>query len=694
MMCLATLILSCGNIGFTAESVVSFTDVDTSSWYYSNVTDMAKQGFIKGYEDGSFHPEENITEAEFTAILLRALNNGSTSSERWDEVVMNTADTFGWYDYRNKPTESGGTPITRIKAAITLIRAIKEPCGNVWGYESYISHDGIPTDCLDFALAAYAKGIMVGSNELGFDPSGALTRAEACAIIDRAVLHLDGRTYPLVRPGDSISHIGIKPKKVIAGMYANYIIDENDTLWGWGSNRNGMLGVGYASCYEAFPLKIMENVKSVNCGISHNFLISNNNELYVWGPKDTLDLFKISYSSVNTFAPVKIMDDVKYALALEGDSIIVKNNGEAWAYGMFTAIEQANYSESNQMPEPRKIADGVKKVGWARLSEDNGYPILKENGELWYWTIPYNATYNKEEKPEKFEKIADSIEDINAFMYLFAKDKEGRFWDFSGNSRFEAAYKDADSSNINASDALIFKPRLIDKKINVMGQGWIGYLFTDENNILYGCGLPNRGEKWEDFQKQFKLMDNVIDASFGWSQGLCMTLDGMIYQFGTTWSGSYSENAWDSDNRTPMPIFLSDRPQANQNSAQEVIDTRGATDNVTVRIVESTKFTQEEIQQAIDAVIKKFPDFVDCELTELWYDEAKSDREVEGYMSGGKGSVNGVKKENVLVLFSNFNTGVQSGEDGLNANSRYSNWNWILIRDDANSPWQVDDWGY
>ncbi len=121
---------------------------------------------------------------------------------------------------------------------------------------------------------------------------------------------------------------------------------------------------------------------------------------------------------------------------------------------------------------------------------------------------------------------------------------------------------------------------------------------------------------------------------------------------------------------------------------------RGKTNHAVIDTRDSSQFTQKEIRQAADTVLRKFPDFIDCDLTELWYDEEKSNRTIESYMTSGKGSRNNVRKENVIVLFSNFNTGRLSGEDGFSPNSRYENWNWILIRENADSQWKIDDWGY
>lgn len=121
----------------------------------------------------------------------------------------------------------------------------------------------------------------------------------------------------------------------------------------------------------------------------------------------------------------------------------------------------------------------------------------------------------------------------------------------------------------------------------------------------------------------------------------------------------------------------------------------GKTAAATVTIGESAHFTEEEIRAAADAVISKFREkFSGCELTDLWYDEAYAQARTEGYMRHGRGSINGVAAENVIVLLSNYTVDASGGDGSLNPNSTYTDWNWIVIRDGKTEPWRVDDWGY
>lgn len=120
----------------------------------------------------------------------------------------------------------------------------------------------------------------------------------------------------------------------------------------------------------------------------------------------------------------------------------------------------------------------------------------------------------------------------------------------------------------------------------------------------------------------------------------------------------------------------------------------GKSNNAVIDIGKSTKFSNKEIQSAADCVKNKFRDFKGCKLTKLWYDEKSSEKQVEGYISNGKGSKNGAKSENVIVLLSDFNVDSSGGDGGFNPNSTYNDWCWILIRDSKTGDWKVDDWGY
>ena len=91
--------------------------------------------------------------------------------------------------------------------------------------------------------------------------------------------------------------------------------------------------------------------------------------------------------------------------------------------------------------------------------------------------------------------------------------------------------------------------------------------------------------------------------------------------------------------------------------------------------------------------MQKFADFQDCELLRLWYDENKSDYEIDGFKESGGDIFRGIGRENIIILFSDYHSDASAGK-GFNQDYTYTDWMWILIRDSENDPWQLKDWGY
>ena len=55
----------------------AFTDVSAEEWYYEDVMRLTTVGIIAGFEDGTFRPEDSITAAEASKMIVVALGYGS-----------------------------------------------------------------------------------------------------------------------------------------------------------------------------------------------------------------------------------------------------------------------------------------------------------------------------------------------------------------------------------------------------------------------------------------------------------------------------------------------------------------------------------------------------------------------------------------------------------------------------------------
>jgi hypothetical protein len=102
---------------------------------------------------------------------------------------------------------------------------------------------------------------------------------------------------------------------------------------------------------------------------------------------------------------------------------------------------------------------------------------------------------------------------------------------------------------------------------------------------------------------------------------------------------------------------------------------------------QSEKFSSEEIDSAIDCVIAEFNEnFKGNTMTDIWYDEEKSNTLGRNYSAYGE--------NNVIILLSNIKSGGSDVCGGFDPNQTYSDFNWILVRDSKDDAWKVKTSGY
>ena len=82
-----------------------FSDISEDSWYYSDALGAVSYGWIQGYGNGRFFPEENITRAEVTAVANRMLGRQADRAfieEHADELKSQFTDVqntnWAYYD--------------------------------------------------------------------------------------------------------------------------------------------------------------------------------------------------------------------------------------------------------------------------------------------------------------------------------------------------------------------------------------------------------------------------------------------------------------------------------------------------------------------------------------------------------------------------------------------------------------------
>lgn len=177
----------------------TFKDVKADHWAISLITELCQKGIITGYPDHTFQPESSITRAEFAKMIMSA--KGLSVLQPARATFSDVASGQWFYGYVEAAAGAGfvkgedgmfrpGDLITRAEIAAILIRAMGKE-------NSAQASAGVKTGFADdAALAPWARGYVATSIAEGliqgypdntFKGDGSATRAEACALISRAM---------------------------------------------------------------------------------------------------------------------------------------------------------------------------------------------------------------------------------------------------------------------------------------------------------------------------------------------------------------------------------------------------------------------------------------------------------------------------------------------------------------------------
>ncbi len=134
---------------FTTPVFAAFSDVAETDAYSAAVNNLSSLGIINGYEDGTFRPLNNVTRAEFTALILRAIGYGNigsteltdppypdvvTSDVSWAIGNIRTAKAMGIVTGYEDGTFRPMNNVLYEEAITMIVRAI--------GYENYSQATG------------------------------------------------------------------------------------------------------------------------------------------------------------------------------------------------------------------------------------------------------------------------------------------------------------------------------------------------------------------------------------------------------------------------------------------------------------------------------------------------------------------------------------------------------------------------
>lgn len=171
---------------------------DISGWAEAAIIEAYGQGWINGYADGTFRPNQDVTRAQFITMLVRAAGIEVPSEAQAQEQLRQYADAasipqwaagylaaaleHGLLQGYSNNTLQADRKITRSELAVIGARAL-ELATEPGAQSGFADREQIPAWAEPAVAAAQEAGLIQGRGNNRFAPLAHTTRAEAVTIV-------------------------------------------------------------------------------------------------------------------------------------------------------------------------------------------------------------------------------------------------------------------------------------------------------------------------------------------------------------------------------------------------------------------------------------------------------------------------------------------------------------------------------
>jgi alpha-tubulin suppressor-like RCC1 family protein len=191
----------------------------------------------------------------------------------------------------------------------------------------------------------------------------------------------------------SPTQVGISSnwRLVGAGNSHTLAIKTDGSLWGWGNNQSSALGItGYASTNSPRQIDLINfDWKSISCGDLYSIAIKADGTLWGWGLNNFYQLGRGNTATVGTPTQIGNLTSDWYKISTGKEhTIAIKTDGSLWAWGR-NNFGQLGVGDNSTKTTPTKV--GISS-NWKNIECGNYYTMaIKTDGTIWGWGYNING---------------------------------------------------------------------------------------------------------------------------------------------------------------------------------------------------------------------------------------------------------------------------------------------------------------
>lgn len=164
-------------------SAAGFRDVPAGHWARAQIEQAVEKGYVSGFPDGTFRPEEKVSRAQFIRMLVDAMKLPHVEQgEPWYQPYVAAVIELGFHKAKDFDSEYDKS-LTRLEMTRLIDRAFQVDTGNF-------------TD-KGYVIAATENGLIHGKDRRDLNINGFATRAESVVVIERVLEKKRGHKIPV-----------------------------------------------------------------------------------------------------------------------------------------------------------------------------------------------------------------------------------------------------------------------------------------------------------------------------------------------------------------------------------------------------------------------------------------------------------------------------------------------------------------
>ncbi|MEO0397747.1 MAG: S-layer homology domain-containing protein, partial [Cyanobacteria bacterium P01_A01_bin.137] len=180
-----------------AQTQVQFSDVSSNYWASEFITSLATRDIIAGFPDGTFRPDEPVTRAQYAAMVRKAFNKTTVrssttfvdvSADFWAASAIDDAYRMGFLSGYPNNIFQPNQNIPRAQVLVSLANGLNYQATTVASANIYSDSQSIPSYATTSIAAATERQLVVNyPNVQVLRPNQTATRADVAAFIYQAL---------------------------------------------------------------------------------------------------------------------------------------------------------------------------------------------------------------------------------------------------------------------------------------------------------------------------------------------------------------------------------------------------------------------------------------------------------------------------------------------------------------------------